>query len=231
MKKILLISSSKGFLKRNTTLLAGRGLSVFTVSSGEEALKLHEEIIFDLILSELELEGMDGSRLCAEVHKTKNSPLVPVILVCSDLHNSIQRVEQCGANALILKPIDPIQLLGTIGSFIDMQIGKSKRVVLNIKVISKKSDLTFLCISHDISNTGILLETEHQLSLGDRIVCEFSLFDSTQIEAEGEVIRCMSINDGKNLYGIKFIAIPLSYRKAIDNYIDSLSSSSSRTRN
>ncbi|PKO30568.1 MAG: hypothetical protein CVU36_09200 [Betaproteobacteria bacterium HGW-Betaproteobacteria-9] len=230
MKKILLVSSSKGFLKRNTTLLAGRELSVFTVSSGEEALKLHEELVFDLILSELELEGMDGSRLCSEVHMAKNSQLVPVILICYDRLDSIQRVEQSGANALILKPIDPIQLLETIGSFIDMQIGKSKRVVLNVKVITKKSELEFFCFSHDISNTGILLESEYQLSLGDKIVCAFNLDDTVQIEAAGEVIRCMSMNDGKNLYGVKFSAIPLSYRKAIDSYIDSLPSPSASKR-
>jgi len=233
MKKILLVSSSKGFLKRNTILLAGRELSVFTVSSGEEALKLHEELVFDLILSELELEpeGMDGSRLCSEVHRAKNSRLVPVILVCYDRLDSIQKVEQSGANALILKPIDPIQLLETIGSFIDMQIGKSKRVVINVRVITKKSGLEFFCFSHDISNTGILLESEYQLSLGDRIVCAFNLVDSIQIEAEGEVIRCMSVNDGNTLYGVKFIAIPLSYRKSIDSYIDSLPSPSSSKRN
>jgi len=219
MKKILLVSASKVFLKRNSNLLMGRGLNVITASSGEEALTLHQEHLFDLILSELELEGIDGSKLCSEIHIVKNSRTVPVILICYDLFNSIQRVEQSGANAMLLKPVDPIQLLETIGSFIDMQVGRSKRVVLNIKVICKKSDLEFLCFSHDISNAGILLETEHHLSLGDRIICEFNLGDSLQVETEGEVIRCMSVKECKNLYGVKFIAIPLAYRKAIDNHI------------
>lgn len=208
----------------------GRGLNVFTASSAEEALTLHEEHQFDLILSELELEGIDGSRLCSQVHMVKSLRLVPVILICYDLFNSIRRVEQSGANAMLLKPIDPIQLLETIGSFIDMQIGKSKRVVLNVKVLSKKSDLDFLCISHDISNTGILLETEHQLLLGDRIVCIFNLLETLQLEAEGEVIRCLSVEGCKNLYGVKFIAIPLSARKAIDNYIALIPMPSSSVR-
>lgn len=223
MKKILLVSTSKLFLKRNSSLLTGRGLQVFTASCGEEAIKLHEEHLFDLILSELELEGMDGSRLCSEVHMMKGARHVPVILICYDIFNSIRRVEQSGANAMILKPIDPIQLLETIGSFIEMQLGRSKRVVLNVKVISKQLDLEFLCFSHDISNTGILLETEHQLSLGSRIICRFTLIDSLEIELEGEVIRCMNVMECKNIYGIKFLAVPLSYRKAIDSYIASMS--------
>jgi CheY-like chemotaxis protein len=219
MRKILLVSTSKVFLRRNSNLLFGRGLNVFTAYNGEEALKLHEEHIFDLILSELELDGIDGSRLCAEVHMLKNSQHVSIILICYDILNSIHRVEQSGANAMLLKPIDPIQLLETIGSFIDMQLGRSKRVVLNVKVISKQFDQEFLCFSHDVSNTGILLETEHQLSLGNRIICKFTLDDSFNIEAEGEVIRYMKLPEYRNLYGVKFLTLPLPCRNAIEDYV------------
>jgi len=219
MKKILLVSASKVFLRRNANLLMGRGLEIFTASSGEESLKLHEEHLFDLILSELELDGIDGSRLCSEVHMMKNSQHVSIILVCYDMLNSIHRVEQSGANAMLLKPLDPNQLLETIGSFVDMQLGRSKRVVLNVKVISRQFDQEFLCFSHDVSTTGILLETEHQLSLGNRIICKFTLDNAFNIEAEGEVIRYLSLPEARNLYGVKFLALPLPYRKAIEDYV------------
>ena len=219
MKKILLVSTSKVFLKRNTNLLAGRGLELFTATSGEEALKLHEEQTFDLILSELELDGMDGSRLCEEIRMMNNSPQVSVILICYDILNSIHRVEQSGANAMLLKPLDPNQLLETIGSFVDMQLGRSKRVVLNVKVISKQFEQEFLCFSHDVSATGILLETEHQLSLGNRIICKFTLDNGFNIESTGEVIRHLSLPAGRNLYGVRFIALPLAYREAIEAFV------------
>lgn len=219
MKKILLVSTSNVFLKRNANLLEGRGLEIFTAANGEEALRLHEEHIFDLILSELELDGIDGSRLCAEVRMMPNSQHVSIILICYDILNSIHRVEQSGANAMLLKPIDPIQLLETIGSFVDMQLGRSKRVVLNVKVISMQFDQEFLCFSHDISTTGILLETEHQLSLGNRIICKFTLDNAFNIAAEGEVIRYLNLPASRNLYGVKFHALPLPYRTAIDAYV------------
>lgn len=219
MKKILLVSTSKIFLKRNENLLQGRGLEIFTTADGEEAISLHEEHAFDLILSELELDGMDGSRLCSAIRTMKNSPQVSIILVCYDILNSIHRVEQSGANAMLLKPLDPNQLLETIGSFVDMQLGRSKRVVLNVKVISTQIDQEFLCFSHDISTTGILLETEHQLSLGNRIICKFTLDDGFNMEAGGEVIRYLSLPDSRNLYGVKFIALPLAFRQAIEAYV------------
>lgn len=219
MKKILLVSSSKVFLNRNSNLLMGRGLEIHTATSGEEALRLHEEHGFNLILSELEMEGLDGSRLCAEIHMMNNSAPVSIILVCYDILNSIHRVEQSGANAMLLKPLKPFELLETISSFIDMQLGRSKRVVLNVKVISKHLDQEFLCFSHDVSTTGILIETEHQLSLGNRIICKFTLDDSFNIEAEGEIIRYQGMADSRNLYGVRFVALSLACRTAIEAYV------------
>lgn len=219
MKKVLLVSASKVFLTRNTNLLVGRGFLVFTATNGTTALDLHREHCFDLVLSELELEDMDGCTLCCDVRMAGNSRHLPVILICYDIGNSIKKVEQSGASAMLLKPVDPTQLLETVGSFLDMQVARSKRVALTVNVTSMTQHLEFICISRDISNTGILLETEHQLSLGSRIICKFRLTDTCQVEAAGEIIRCMSGADSKNYYGVKFHALPAHYCQAIDDYV------------
>lgn len=221
MKKVLLASASKVFLKRNTNLMMRRGFRLFSVTTGAEALKLNKEYQFDLILADLKLEDMGGSTLCSLVRKDENSRNVPVILFCHNIPGSIERIEQSSASAMLIKPIDPIKLLETVGSYLDLQLGRSKRVVLHVKVVSKKLGLEFFCFSHDISNTGILLETEFQLALGSRIVCQFNLPGSCQIEIEGEITRCMSALECENLYGVKFIDLPLSARRAIDDYINS----------
>lgn len=219
MKKVLLVSASKVFLTRNTNLLVGRGFLVFTASNGATALSLHHEHQFDLVLSELELEDMDGGALCSTIRLAEDSRHLPVILICYDIGNSIRKVEQSGASAMLLKPVDPTQLLETVGSFLDMQLARSKRVALTVNVVSMLQHLEFICISRDISTTGILLETEHQLSLGCRIVCKFKLTDTCQVETAGEVIRCMSGSDDKNFYGVKFLALQPHYRQAIDDYV------------
>jgi hypothetical protein len=84
------------------------------------------------------------------------------------------------------------------------------------------SDLEFFCFSHNISNSGILLETENHLAVGSRIVCQFSLAGSCRIETEGEISRSMTGLDGTYLYGVKFIDLNPESRSAIDNYILSM---------
>jgi len=231
MKKILLASASKVFLQRNSILLIRKQLQLFIAVSGAESLKLHEENDFDLILSDMELEDMSGCALCTLVRSGEHSRDVPVILISHNTPANVQRVEQSGASKLLLKPIDPAKLLWTIGSFIDVELGRSQRVKLSERVLCKEQNLEYFCSSHDISNSGILLETEVQPDIGSRINIQFTLPDSSRIEAEGKVIRCINGPKWRKRYGVKFIDLPASCHSAINNYVVSMATSRSSTQN
>ena len=231
MKKVLLASAYLLFLKKMSTLLMKRGIQIFTSTSGEEALKLHKHHLFDLIIIDFKLEDISGVTLCAQIRKGEHSPDVPIIMTCHNLPGSIERVERSGADKTLIKPIEPIRLMETIGSFLDLQLGRSRRVVLNIRVICLKNREEFFCKSHDISNTGILLETDYPLALGSIIICQFSLPDICLIEAKGVVTRFMTTAECNDLYGVKFVALPFSARKAIDNYIASMPDTPSSSNN
>jgi len=219
MNKILLASKYQVVLRNNANLLMNWGFQLFMTTTGAEALKLHAEHHFDLILCDFELEDMGGCTLCSLVRKEEKSLYVPIIITCHNLPGSIKRARQNNASAILLKPIDPIQFLETIGKFVEFNLVRSKRVMLKVYVISKKQNLEFHCISHDISNTGMLLESEHHLALGTRITCQFTLPGSCRIETEGEVTRCAKGAEFTNLYGLRFIALPLTCRRAIDGYV------------
>jgi len=219
VKKVLLTSSSKAFLKRNITLLTGKGFQLFTATSGSEAISLHQTHRFDLILSDLELEDIDGCTLCAEVHKAEPSSGVSVVIICLNTSESLGKVRHSNADAILLRPIDPTQLLVTIGSFIDMQLARSKRVRFTVDVSGRKETTEFSCIAHDISSTGILIGTDFELTAGDRISFRFKLIDSTQVQTDVEVARCINSPDSTMLYGAKFIDLPESKRDAIKKYI------------
>jgi len=231
MKKILLASASKVCLQRNTTLLMRRQFELFTTMSCSEALKLHEEHHFDLILSDMELEGMGGCALCTLVRSGEHSRDVPVILVSHNTPGNIQRVEQSGASKLLLKPIDPAKLLWTIGNFIDVELGRSQRVKFCERVLCKQQNLEYFCSAHDISNSGILLESEVQPDIGSRISIQFTLPDSSRIETEGKVIRCINGPKWRKSYGVKFIDLPAPCHSAINNYVVSMATSKPVTRN
>jgi DNA-binding response OmpR family regulator len=219
MKKVLLVSSSKSFLERNTNLLMNKGFQFFTANCGTEAFRQHGAHGFDLILCDLELEDMDGCRLCSEVRQGHDPQPVPVILICHDNVECLTKVKQSDASAILLRPVNPTHLLITIGSFIDMQLARNRRVVFSAPVSIKALDHEFVCAARDLSVSGILLEAEKQLAKGSRIICQFFLPNESVIQQEGEVIRSFTSSAGKMRYGVKFIDPPLSCRRAIEKYI------------
>lgn len=221
MKKIILASSSESFIERNSNLLMRRGIQLFPVTSGRTALKLYSDVDIDLILADMELKDMDGSNFCTLIRRVVNLQHVPVIVACQNNTACIEDVNQSGATTILLKPIDPVQLMKIVGSFIDLKLVRSKRVQFRINAICRIGDMEISCRAHDISNTGILIETEHQLALKSRIVCQFTLHDSYHVETEGEVMRIISASEAKNHYGVQFIDLPLSYHRAIDSYVAS----------
>lgn len=212
----------KSFLDRNKNLLLRGDFQIFTAQSGAEALQLHQEQLFDLILADLQLKDMGGDTLCSIVRSEELSRRVAIILSCYDKPDEHARVAQCGADAKIIRPIQPEQLIETVGSLLDMHLSRTIRAIFKVRVLSKKGDVAFYCVSLDISITGILLETEHHLAIGDRIICQFTLPGLSQIETEGDVVRSVKTLESIYKYGVQFIGLPLSSRKEIESYVASV---------
>ena len=79
-KKVLLVDDSPFFLNLLTPLLSVAGYSVTTAENGDEAMKLCEQgRDFDIIISDIEMPGMDGFAFADAVKKNtrwQNTPLV-----------------------------------------------------------------------------------------------------------------------------------------------------------
>lgn len=222
MIKILIASASKPFLQRNKDLLTRGYIQIFTTTSGDEAVRLHREHQFDLILAELRLEDMGGDALCSAVRTEESLKQVAVILICHDHPEEHVRVGQSGADAKIIRPVQPEQIIDAVGSLLGLQLGRVKRALFMVRVLSRKGDVEFCCVSIDISVTGIFLETDYYLDLGDRIICQFTPPGASQMEVEGDVARSVKTQDNRYKYGVQFVGLPLQFRKEIEKYVISV---------
>jgi len=222
MKKILLASQYKTLVQKYSNLLVNWGFKLLTATSGSEALKLHKEHGFDLIISDYELEGMSLGTLCSLIRQSENDRHVPIIITCHNVPDRIKRARLIGASDIVLKPVDPIKLLETIGKHVGLNLIRAKRVELRIGVTIEKEMQELTCFSRDISSTGILVKSDHFFNIGERITCNFILPGSyNQVKAEGEIVRYMTDLECNNLYGISFVSISASHRTAIIDYINS----------
>lgn len=221
MKKILLVNSVVAFHDRNEGLLNRSEFRILTALTGEEALRVHREERADLIVAELNMPGMQGDELCAQLRREREIKNVSVILVCGDTPENRARVAQCGANAWVAKPINPERLLESIGQLLAVSTRKGYRVLLKVHVHGERECAPFFCTSHNISATGILFETDKLLNQGDRITCTFFLPGACQIAADGEVVRSVKVPDGSVHYGVRFTDLSPQYRAAIEGFVAS----------
>ncbi len=98
-----------------TVELAGFG--VRSAENATEALQLIEAQSFDLLVSDVQMEGMDGHALLQRVKA--NTPEVPVVLMTA--YGTIQKAVEsmrCGAADYLVKPFDAEVLLDMIRRYV-----------------------------------------------------------------------------------------------------------------
>lgn len=110
MKKILAIDDE---LSMRTLLefFLKETYEIVTIASGEEALQWLDEAIPDLIISDIEMRGMDGFEFLRQVRLRGYTKHTPVIML-SGKSESKERVKcyQLGAQDYLIKPFNPEEL-------------------------------------------------------------------------------------------------------------------------
>ncbi len=107
-KKILLVEDDLESQNIEMKLLKENGYAVYPVASGEDAIKSISEKEFNLILMDVEMEGLDGISATQEIRKLpKPTGAIPIIAVTA--HSSMKDRERClaaGMDDYISKPIN-----------------------------------------------------------------------------------------------------------------------------
>ena len=103
--RLLLVDDDPSLLKLLGMRLSSEGFLVTTAASGPEALKLLNRETFDLAISDLRMDEMDGMALFAEIQRLK--PGMPVIILTA--HGSIPdavAATRQGVFSFLTKPVD-----------------------------------------------------------------------------------------------------------------------------
>ena len=88
---------------------------VFAANNGEDGYKLALQLIPDLIISDIHMQGMDGIELCAKLKQSDLLGHIPVILLTASTANEVKlRGIEGGADDYITKPFDKTLLLAKV---------------------------------------------------------------------------------------------------------------------
>jgi len=101
--RILLVDDDDSTLEVITLYLESRGHSVEARPGGEEALEAMEEQVFDLIISDVRMAGMNGFELLRKVRK-RTSEVGFVLMTAYESKYPLSEALAAGADGYISKP-------------------------------------------------------------------------------------------------------------------------------
>lgn len=116
MKTIFLVDDSATILLSISGILSKAGYATEKSPNAEDALrKFQSGIKIDLLITDLNMPGMNGIELIREVRKLPNYKFVPILFLTTESQQSKkQEAKTAGASGWIIKPATADELLNTI---------------------------------------------------------------------------------------------------------------------
>lgn len=130
MFKILVIDDNEALCRSVCTFLGQNGYEAIGALSANEAYDAMYENVFDLIVSDVMMPGVDGFELAAEVRSTNATVPILFMTALDDLASK-QRGYRIGIDDYMVKPIDLGELLLRISALLRRAgIASSRRIEL-----------------------------------------------------------------------------------------------------
>ncbi|MDO6385830.1 MULTISPECIES: response regulator [Uliginosibacterium] len=116
MKSILLVDDSATVLLSTSSILAKAGYEVSKAASGDEALgKLNSGLKPNLVITDLNMPGMNGLEFIRAVRQLPLFKFVPILFLTTESQQSKRaEAKAAGASGWLVKPVTADELLGTI---------------------------------------------------------------------------------------------------------------------
>jgi two-component system, chemotaxis family, chemotaxis protein CheY len=118
-KTILTVDDSASMRQMIKLTLSGAGYDVTEANDGAQGLATARTKAFDMVLTDLNMPGMDGVSMIKEIRKLQTYTGIPIVLLTteSDAEKKAQ-AKAAGATGWITKPFKPEQLLAVVAKLV-----------------------------------------------------------------------------------------------------------------
>lgn len=225
MKKILIAENILKAVGSNKALFGRGGIEVHSAKTSEELLALHHQVNGDIIITDFALPAMGGAKLCAAIRGEEKLKTVSIILACDKAQAGLPLCKKAGANAVIEKPVDPVELFIKVSELITVPPRRDIRVLLRVAVSGGMAGSPSFANAENISISGMLMETNQHLKLGDQMDCSFFVGHS-EINVAAKVMRVELTPSGRYRCGMQFMNLDTKSLIVIEQYVKSRSKAS-----
>lgn len=220
-KKILLVDDANLFLEVAKQILKPTGAQILTARNGIDALKILETEKPDFVILDLMMPDMGGDKICAHIKGHPGFSDIPVIMVTSrGRPEELEKCRQAGCDDFLTKPVKAEVLLEKIANLNKRSKRHSIQVLVRMETVGKKGKEVIFGTSGDLSKTGMSVQADKELELGQTLALRFFVATSRkELIFDGSIVRKES-QIGGILYGIQFGGLTLEQKQALGEFID-----------
>jgi two-component system chemotaxis response regulator CheY len=115
MAEILIVDDSPSMRRMVAFALAEAGHKVREAEDGQKALALAKGGPADLVVSDMNMPGMNGIELVGQLRRLPAYRSTPILMLTTETSEDMKgQARSAGANGWIVKPFDPERLIGIV---------------------------------------------------------------------------------------------------------------------
>ena len=117
---ILIVEDDANIRETLSTILQQKGYKTDTAKNGQEAIQKSKAKFFNMVLLDIKLPDMEGTKLLTTMHKDQPKMMKIMITGYPSVENAVEALNR-GADAYIIKPVKPEKLLALIEEKLEKQ--------------------------------------------------------------------------------------------------------------
>jgi two-component system chemotaxis response regulator CheY len=112
MKRALIVDDSRVIRNFISYTLTGAGFAVATAVDGADGLEKFLREAFDVVLTDINMPGMDGYELVRRIRASRDHDHVPIIMITTERGDADRaRGFALGVSVYLTKPADPERIV------------------------------------------------------------------------------------------------------------------------
>ncbi len=199
---ILIVDDDKAFRLATNALLKDEGYTVRTAKGSEEARHLLTEEAFDLVLSDLVMEGMNGVELLQHIKKTVPDVTVIMVTGFGSVQTAVEAMRH-GAYDYITKPCNNDELVIKIKRAVDerrvsKELARLRNLVegeanfSNIISTNEKMKQVFKLVQQ-VAETDVTVLVLGETGTGKELIAKSIHYNSPRRDMPLVVVQCSAI--------------------------------------
>lgn len=222
--KILVIEDEKLLADSLKVLLEGKGFDVETVYDGESGAEYAELGVYDLLILDVMMPGLDGYQVARRVRAKRCSTPILMLTARSSLEDRIEGLN-AGADYYLTKPFDSRELLACINALLrrqgnqvdELKFGNTSLELATSLLVCGDKNVRLSAREFDVMR--FLLQSQGQILPKEVILARVWGYDSNAVDNHVEVyvgfLRKKLLSIGSN---VRITAIRrLGYHLEVDN--------------